>query len=92
MASELSRAIAHRLFTSGNTTARRLVLEERTNQFKGYSGWGELPVADQLDAELQEVREAIAGVLRVADRKTVEFDRLRAVYQRLIPSVTQRSN
>lgn len=33
--------------------------------------------------ERQEVREAIEDVLRVADRKTVEFDRLRAVYQRL---------
>lgn len=38
---------------------------------------------EAIDAELQEAREAIGGVLRVADRKTVEFDRLRALYQRL---------
>ena len=60
--SEAATQIAHRLFTSGRVSVKRLVLEfsEDEHKFRGHAGWSESAMADQIDNELQEVREVLA--------------------------------
>ena len=69
MASLLSQAIAHDLFVDAgvNRKARRLVLESEGEHFAA-AGWGEKSLADRVDLSLQEVRDVLALIPRLADR------------------------
>lgn len=66
MASEVAKQMAARLFVEGGTKPRRaarLVLAfDGDEKFRGHSGWSELPVSDELDVRLQEVRDALEGL------------------------------
>lgn len=66
MASEVAKQMAARLFVEGGTKPRRaarLVLAfDGDEKFRGHSGWSELPVSDELDVTLQEVRDVLDGL------------------------------
>lgn len=73
MASQLAMAVFNGLRERVETKPEEVVEHER------------VAFCLLVDTELQEVREVLEGIFRVADRKTVEFDRARALHARLQP-------